>query len=176
MSRFPNTTSNELRRYFNSQSLENLLKINISYGPHFESLDARIDEFKMNLGKANSRLAYFTEKHTAHLLTYKEIEIREVSYQSIRNSMLSETDQTDRLLGLKAIGISPMETYEYEERCLAEAISKTSDEIERMNRFITDLEEKVKIAFSELRILNSVIQAKRQLISEPPSKQLGSQY
>ncbi|HHF7367451.1 TPA: hypothetical protein ACPSKY_002585 [Legionella bozemanae] len=173
MSKFPHKTPGELRRYFNQQSLDKLLEINRSYGPHFESLDAQVDRYKNTLKEANWRLVYFTERHSAHLQTYEEAEIREASYQSTRKAMLSETDQTDRLLGLKALGASPMELYEYEKRCLRGEISKASDEIQRMNTCIATVEQKKNGAVSELRILNSVIEAKRQIIPEVASNQLG---
>ncbi|MGM9454734.1 hypothetical protein ACTAZI_15525 [Legionella bozemanae] len=176
MSKFPHKTPNELRRYFSQLSLGQLLEINRSYGPHFESLDAQDEGYKKNIKELNPRLAYFTEKYEAHLQTYEDVEIREATYQSNRNAMLSEMDQTDRLLGFKTLGISPMEIYEYEARCLRGEISKTSDEIKRLNACIATVEQKTRGAVSELRILNSVIDLKRELTPEVASNQLGMSY
>ncbi|MCE0724435.1 MULTISPECIES: hypothetical protein [Legionella] len=173
MSKFPLKTPAELRRYFNQQSLDKLIEINHSYEPHFVSLDNRVDELKKVLNEAGTRRAYFIGRQKAHLKTYEATAIHEESYQSTRNEVLMETNQTDRNLGLKAMGISPMEMYEYEERSISEEISKTSDEIKRANDAILVLEQKKRTAVSELRILNDVIKEKRQPMPGPTMNQLG---
>ncbi|AWN74958.1 hypothetical protein LEAN103870_15960 [Legionella anisa] len=175
MSKFPHITPAELRRYFNRLNLNQLLEINHSYGPHFISLDNRIDKCNADLRTANSRLAELQISKQTHDQNYDNVEIREAEFKLRLQSVLADSDQTARYIGRQAVGSSPMALFSIEDQYLAMEISNVSQTIRDLNETIADLEQKKKGAVSELRILNSVIELKRQHlpVPVPASNQFG---
>lgn len=166
MSKFPGKTPIELRQYFNQYSLSQLIEINRSYGQHFASLEDRIDFSNNALNKATQYLIQLKERQLAHNQAYDKVEMHEEEYQSTLQSVLSDSDPTDRLLGRKSVGDSPLNIYNNTSLFIASEISRESELISNLNVTLAALAQKKSAAVSELRILNSIIEQKKQLLSE----------
>ncbi|KTC80259.1 hypothetical protein [Legionella cherrii] len=164
MSKFPNKTAFELRQYFRQLTLEQLLDINHSYGPHFEQLEERIDRCNKDLANAQERLDGLKNRKQVHQNNYGTVETLEAAYRAQLNSVLADYSRTNRFLGRQAAGASPMEQYDYQKLHLDTEISNTSEKIDHLNQLVTGLEQKKTDAISELRILNRVITEKRAVI------------
>ncbi|STY29882.1 Uncharacterised protein [Legionella wadsworthii] len=169
MSKFPNKTPYELRQYFNSLDLNQLIELNRSYGPHFVSLEERLDKSQEDLKQERKRLIQFQEKKQKHLLSYKEVETNEELFQKNMESVCSIQSRTDRYMGRQSLGYSPMQLYSSESLFIDTEISKASQMIQSLENIIASLEEKKTIAVSELRILNSIIDKRRKLMPEKPT-------
>ncbi|KTD74132.1 hypothetical protein [Legionella tucsonensis] len=172
MSKFPHKNPAELHRYFSQLSLDKLIEINHSYGPHFESLESRIDKCQLDLINANRRLTQLQMLKQTHQQNYEDVEAREAEYQSSLQSVLADSNPIDRYIGRQAVGTSPMVAYAAESQSIMTKISDVSQLIIDLTNTIAALEQKKTAAVSELRILNRVIEEQKRLMPEPTSSQL----
>ncbi|QMT60891.1 hypothetical protein [Legionella sp. PC997] len=168
MARFPNKTAFELRQYFKSLDLPQLIKINREYGPHFISIEDRIDQHKATIKILSERLSKLKENQRAHELTFEKVVEAEAGFQQTLKGVLCDTDQTDRYLGRQAAGFSPLTSYEHHALTLLTEIAQTSDRVSGLNQCIADLEQRKTAAVSELKILNKVIEEKRRALRIEP--------
>ncbi|KTD69114.1 MULTISPECIES: hypothetical protein [Legionella] len=164
--KFPNKTAFELRQYFSQLSLAQLTVINISYGPHFERLEERIECCNSNLTDKKARLARLIQERKDAQQTYEAVEIREAEYQKILASVLADSSRTNRFLGRQAMGDSPMVLFKLELAHLDADISIASEDIQEFNATLDALNQKKKGAISEFRILESVRDEKKRYAFE----------
>lgn len=163
MAQFPKKTSSELRCYFNSLDLKKLIQLNRSYGPHFEKLDARIDSCKNDLDNEKKRLEELKAEKSSHELCYEKAETQEKKYKQNFDGVLSNRNSSEHFLGRKALGHSPMQLYKSDVFCFNYFILESTRKIELLDSRLSALEANKKTAFSELRILNSIIEEKKKL-------------
>lgn len=162
MSKFPNKTTSELRQYFQQQSLEKLQEIRRSYDPHFISI-------KNSIERITGTLETLTEKQN-NLLSeqedlsnyYPKAEAAEKEYKNTLEAIMSDSNGAERYLALQALGMSPLNSYHQKSLSLDNEIHRITQEIERLNSQISSLNTKKSWAFTELRILNSIIEEKKK--------------
>ncbi|WP_454784222.1 hypothetical protein [Legionella sp. WA2024007413] len=164
MARFPHKTAFELRQYFQGLDLPHLIKINREYGPHFISIEDRIDQHKATIKILSERLSKLKENQRAHDLKFEKVLEEEAGFQQTLKGVLCDTDHTDRYLGRQAAGFSPLTSYEHHALTLLTEIAQTSERVSGLNQSIADLEQKKTAAVDELRILNSIIEEKRRVL------------
>lgn len=167
MSRFPNKTHYELRQYFKKLSLDQLKEQNCFYGPHFENLEDKIDECNQALAAENKYQHTLQEQKSNHELTYDSVVMSEQEFRLSLESLNDITDHSERFLARKSIGISPMEVYNQKLSDITIPIHQSNLMIEHLTKRLEDLTKKKSGAISELKILNSVIREKEQLINVP---------
>ncbi|KTC83532.1 hypothetical protein [Legionella cincinnatiensis] len=167
MSRFPNKTHHELCQYFKKLSLDQLKKENHAYGAHFENLENKIDECNRALVVECQHRHSLQEQKSNYELTYDSVVLSEQEYRLSLESLNDITDHSERFLARKSIGISPMEVYNQKLSYLITSVQQSHLRIEHLTKRCEDLTKKKSGAISELKILNSIIQEKEQLISAP---------
>ncbi|WP_058512547.1 hypothetical protein [Legionella santicrucis] len=167
MSRFPNKTPYELRQYFKKLSLDQLIEQNHFYGLHFENLEDQIDKCNQTLVAESKHRHTLQEQKNNHDLTYDSVVLSEQEFRLSLESLNDITDPSERFLARKSIGVSPMEVYNQESLCFITPIHQSDLMIEHLTKSLGDLTKKKSGAISELKILNSIIREKEQLISVP---------
>ncbi|KTD60605.1 hypothetical protein Lsai_0063 [Legionella sainthelensi] len=173
MSRFPNKTHHELRQYFKKLSLEQLNEQNCFYGQHFENLEDKLDECNQALVTEIRHRHILQEQKNNHELTYDSVVESEQGFRLSLESLNDITDHSERFLARKSIGISPMELYNQKLSDISTPMYQSNLMIEHLTKRLDDLTKKKSGAISELKILNSIIQEKEQLIR---SSQLVREY
>jgi hypothetical protein len=163
MSKFPFKTPYELREYFEKQSLQKLVEINRSYGPHFEQLDN--DEIQTNglIELKTMEFAKVEENIDKHRQEFKQAQEQQISYELNLSNIRDERSDIDRVMGLRALGMPPMALYDEQTSTLCYQHSQISSELERLNARIVQIKDKVSRAVYELKILNDVIEKRTQL-------------
>ncbi|WP_454781799.1 hypothetical protein [Legionella sp. WA2022007384] len=165
MARFPNKTPYELRQYFKQLDLAQLIKINQDYGPHFISLEDRLDHHRETLRVAEERLAKLRQDKESLESKYDQVAEEEAGYQKTLQGVLCDTDHTDRFLGRQAAGYSPLASFELKSRYIYTELSQAAERVNGLNRIIENLEQRKTAAISELKILNKVIEEKRNVFA-----------
>lgn len=165
MSKFPNKTSGELRRYFNQFDLAQLKKLNSSYIPHFEALERQIENCEEEVKALNERLNLLTRQKHMHEQTRSEVERHEAIFQSNLRSVLEISSRTDRYLGRQAAGDSPMNLYEYELFAINSNLTDATLRKKKLEETLADLSTKKQAAVSEVKILNDVIEEKEHYLA-----------
>ncbi|HCR5122582.1 TPA: hypothetical protein OO122_001019 [Legionella pneumophila] len=163
MSKFPHKNSETLRQYFREKNLEQLIEINQSYGPHFEKLENAIDRLTQQISTQKGKLSGFLKEQEKISQNYGEIVIEQERFENNRASIMSDScTGAERYLALTALGMSPLDCYHSNSRSLQNEIDTTSKRLNELNSYLAFWKNQRSKAFSELHILNSVIEEKRK--------------
>ncbi|MDO5255365.1 hypothetical protein PSM93_06960 [Legionella pneumophila] len=173
MSKFPHKTPETLRQYFREKSLEELIEINRSYGPHFENLENTIDRLTQEISTRAERLPSLLKRLEELAQNYGKIAIEQERYEDNRASIMSDScTGAERYLALSALGMSPFDSYHHNSRNLQneiDTINKKLNEIDTINKKLNELNSHLALwknqrskAVSELKILNPIIDEKRR--------------
>ncbi|HAU1378715.1 TPA: hypothetical protein JBI49_04090 [Legionella pneumophila] len=163
MSKFPHKTPETLRQYFREKSLEELIEINRSYGPHFENLENTIDRLTQEISTRAERLPSLLKRLEELAQNYGKIAIEQERYEDNRASIMSDScTGAERYLALSALGMSPFDSYHHNSRNLQNEIDTINKKLNELNSHLALWKNQRSKAVSELKILNPIIDEKRR--------------
>ncbi|KTD78474.1 hypothetical protein [Legionella waltersii] len=160
MSKFPYKTSHALREYFENLPLNKLMELKLSYAPHFEQLDKEKAMIADSIQKKSNELSRVENRITIHEQALAEVETAQSIYEQNLSNIRDERADIDRVMGLRSLGISPIDSYNSTKLHLLRLQIEINSEIDRLNRRLSELQDKTLKAVSELSILTDVIEKK----------------
>ncbi|KTD65035.1 hypothetical protein [Legionella shakespearei] len=163
MARFPNKTLYELRTYFMGLDLTQLTKINHAYGDHFVRLELRLERVNNQLAKYTSQL--LTIRRNINELDAQEplIQQQEEEYSRSVASMMESSSGAEFYLARQALGASPADRHKADSASLKTELIQTTDMIFALNTELEHTESSKSRAVDELRLLNRIIDDKKQI-------------
>ncbi|HAT1868808.1 TPA: hypothetical protein JAZ42_11855 [Legionella pneumophila] len=175
MSKFPHKTPETLRQYFRGKSLEQLIEINRSYGPHFENLENTIDRLTQEISTREEKLSGLLKGREELSQNYGKIVIEQEQYENNRSSIMSDScTGAERYLALAALGMSPFDCYHNNSWNLQNEIDTTYKKLNELNSHLAFWKNQKSKAVSELKILNPIIDEKRRELEVAPQFTLSS--
>ncbi|MCW8396860.1 hypothetical protein [Legionella sp. PATHC039] len=169
MSKFPYKNPETLRQYFRGKSLEQLIEINLSYGPHFENLENTIDRLTQEISTREEKLSVLLKGREELSQNYEKIVIEQQQYENNRSSIMGDScTGAERYLALNALGMSPLDRYYSNSNSLQNEIDATYKKLNELNSHLALSKNQRSKAVSELKILNPIIDEKRRELEVAP--------
>lgn len=172
MAKFPTKTHYELHVYFSNLTLQNLLEINRSYGPHFENLEKRIENTEaliVQKGQLLQRLVEDKLKLEAEAPALKE---QDTLYYRTREDMRESLDGAELYLANQYLGLSPGTLHRDSTYRVNSQMSKVSGDISYLDIQLKELNASKSGAVKELKLLNRIIKDKEEELVQSNQKSI----
>ncbi len=161
-------TINELRIYLNSLPLEQLVKLNRSYGPHFEELSRREDRTKAHLELLQQKLTLQQQIYQDLLIEQPIAKAEEQEWLKRRELLDEGGSRTERFLLKRHLGDSPLAIYNLNVLSQQCAISNLTQQIHAAESQNEAVKNDFILTVQELKILNGIIEAREQTLKADP--------
>jgi hypothetical protein len=162
MAKFPYKTQHQLQVYFQSLELAQLTDLNHQYGDHFTNLEAKLDDVERQLGLAEQRIQTTLLNRQKLDEQIPFLAAQDEQYHQNRESISDTSSRSERYLAYQAVNASPSEIHSRSSSELSASHVRLLAVKEGLNDQLNRLKSSKSRAIEELKLLNRVIDYKRQ--------------
>lgn len=172
MAKFPTKTLYELQVYFSNLTLQNLLEINRSYGPHFVNLEERIENTESSIVQKGQLLQRLVEDKLKLEAEAPALEEQDKRYYRTRDDMRESLAGAELYLANQYIGLSPSIVHKDSTYRVSSQMNRVSEDISDLDTQLNRLNASKLRAIEELRLLNRIIEDKKEELVQSNQKSI----
>lgn len=165
-------TINEVRLHLDLLTIVELRSINQRYASYFEQLFDKKDKSTIELAVLHQKISALKHALKEHQLTYQSVNAANEHWQESKSQAVESTNsRTERYMIKNQYITSPLEDYETELLRLTSSIQVLEESIQTLGHKLECVKQNIALTIIELKILNSVLDRKEQVVAnqnQPP--------